>query len=86
MRRPGGYAYSFSPDGAHQEVDTFTCFHCNRVVHVKPKCSPDELGGMCRLCMKMICPACVDLGSCDPFEKKLERIEARDRSLRSYGI
>lgn len=86
MFRPGGYLYSFDPDGVRQEADTFSCHHCNRIVIVKPKCDPDDLGGMCRLCMKMICPSCVDLGQCAPFEKKLEAIEAHDRALRSYGI
>lgn len=86
MRNAGGYAYSFDVGGIRQEVDTFTCFHCNRIVIVKPKCDPADLGGMCRLCEKMICPACVDLGKCDPMEKKLERAEAKDRALRSYGF
>ena len=86
MFKSGGYAFSFDPIGVRQECDTFTCFHCNQVVHVKPKCNPDDLGGMCRLCMKMICPVCVNLGACDPTEKKLERAEARDRALRSYGM
>jgi hypothetical protein len=85
MRNAGGYAFSFSPDGIHQECDTFTCAHCGGIVHVKSKCNPDDLGGMCRLCMKMICPQCVDLG-CTPFEKRLEQVEKRDRILRSYGL
>ena len=86
MRRAGGYAYTFDVGGIRQEADSFTCFHCNRVVIVKPKCDPCDLGGMCRICEKMICPACVDLGKCDPLEKKLERAEAKDRALRSYGL
>jgi hypothetical protein len=85
MRNPGGYAFSFTEFGVQKEMDTFTCFHCNTVVHIKPKCSPDDLGGMCRLCMKMICPKCVDL-PCVPFEKKLDALEKRDRALRSYGV
>lgn len=86
MLRAGGYAFSFDADGIRQEADTFTCGHfCNRVVIVRPKCNPDDLGGMCRICMKMICPACVNLGVCTPLEKGLQREEARDRALRSYG-
>lgn len=85
MLREGGYAVTFDVGGMQNECSTFTCFHCNRIVLVKPKCNPDDLGGTCRLCMKMICPQCVDLG-CTPFEKKLERWEARDRALRSYGV
>lgn len=86
MFRAGGYAFSFDGGGIRQEADTFTCQHCNHIVIVRPKCDPADLGGMCRLCMKMICPKCVDVGTCDPIEKKLERWEARDRALRSYQI
>lgn len=86
MRNAGGYFFSFDPGGVRQEADTFSCGHCCRVVIVKPKCDPCDLGGMCRLCGKMICPTCVDLGKCDPLEKKLERAEAKDRALRSYGL
>lgn len=85
MLKPGGYAFSFDERGVRQECDTFTCAHCNRVVHVYPHCKPDDLGGQCRLCDKPVCPKCVDLG-CTPFEKKLEQVEARDRALRSYQI
>jgi hypothetical protein len=79
MRSPGGYAFTFDPGGIRQEADTFTCFHCNKVVIVKPKCDPTDLGGMCRLCEKMICPDCVNVGSCTPFEKKLDREEKEYR-------
>lgn len=85
MFRPGGYIFSFDAGGVRQEADTFTCCHCQKVVIVKPKCDVDDLGGMCRLCMKMICPACVDQ-PCTPFEKSLEREEARDLARRSYGV
>jgi hypothetical protein len=85
MRRPGGYFFSFDPGGVRQEADTFTCAHCNRVVIVKAKCNPDDLGGMCRLCMKMICPACVDLGACTPFEKQIEAQERAFRLKRMAG-
>lgn len=86
MFRPGGYLYSFDPEGIRQEADTFTCCHCSRVVIVKPKCNPDDLGGMCRLCMKMICPACVAVGHCVPFEKKIEQQEAREYHLRCVEV
>ena len=99
MRNPGGYALIVSPEAAQVtfdglrceeiqsgiiERDTFTCCHCNRIIHVKPMANMDEFGSMCRNCMKMVCPACAD-GSCVPFEKKLEEVEARERILKSYG-
>ena len=66
------------------EFDTFTCKHCCHVVHVKVRQRPEDLGGLCKQCMGLICSECVDKG-CTPFEKQLELVEARDRALRSYG-
>ena len=83
--KQGGYAYSWDADGTRKEVPTFTCHHCNTVVHIEYKCNPDDLGGRCRLCYQDICPKCVD-GPCIPFEKKLDMMEANDRALRSYGL
>jgi len=83
VRNPGGYAVLIDPDKGIVERDTFTCNHCNTVVYIKPKASPDDFGSMCRLCMKMVCRRCANYG-CTPFEKKLEAIEARDRARRSY--
>ena len=83
--KAGGYAYTFDPTGIVQECDTQTCNHCNKVVHIKHKMDPADMGGLCKQCMKFICPKCVGF-SCTPFEKKLEAVEARERALRSYGI
>jgi hypothetical protein len=70
---------------ANHEADTFTCCHCNRIIHVKPFAPMDEFGSMCRNCMKMTCPTCAD-GPCVPFEKRLEESEKRQIALRSYGL
>lgn len=83
MRNPGGWVCITEPDAPVVEMDTFTCGHCNKVVQVKVKASPDELGGYCYCCTKMVCPLCVGKG-CDPFEKKLERMEASYHARRSY--
>lgn len=100
MRNPQGYAVITSPEKARvtfdkmrcedvcagvNERDTFSCVHCNRVVHVRPKASMDEVGSMCRNCMKMVCPKCAS-GPCVPFMKKLELEEKRFQALRSYGL
>lgn len=100
MRRPGGYATVVSPvksivqlDGLRCEEipegtfesDTFSCFHCGRITHVRPRMDPADMGGMCKICYQLICHKCVGHG-CDPFEKKMERAEARERARRSYGI
>lgn len=67
------------------EFDTVRCGHCGRIVHVKARQRPEDIGGLCKQCMRFECPSCVDKG-CTPFEKKLEMAEARDRALRSYGV
>jgi hypothetical protein len=85
MRRAQGYATIIEPGKATIEKDSFTCVHCNSVVFVSPMRDASEVGGFCMLCMKHICSACASTGACDPFEKKLERMEARDRLLRACG-
>lgn len=100
MRKPQGYATIVGADRSvvnldglrceevktsNLEIDTYSCFHCNRVIHVKPMMDPADMGGLCKICMKLICPHCLNQG-CVPFEKKLEMMEDRDRTLRSYGV
>lgn len=84
MRNAQGYACISGPDGT-READTFTCAHDNRVVHVKAGAKPEDIGGLCKSCMRLICPHC--LGQpCVPFLKKIEQEEARYHALRSYGF
>lgn len=83
--KPQGYAMLSDPETGVREADTFTCAHCNHVIHVKPKMRPEDMGGFCRMCMKPVCQECVD-GACVPFEKRLEQEEARYHALRSYGV
>ena len=78
MLRPGGYARIDDPDRALVEFDTFTCAHCNRVTHVKAHARPEDIGGLCKQCMGLICPRCVG-EPCAPFLKRLEDMEARER-------
>lgn len=85
MRNPKGYATLSHPDHAVKEADTFTCFHCNSIRHVKAKQDPTNIGGLCKTCMQLICENCVNKGTCDPFIEKIERWEQRNESLRSYG-
>lgn len=61
------------------EIDTFTCAHCNRVVHVPPHQDAADLGGLCKQCMGLICPRCVDKRTCTPWEKNMAEAEARQR-------
>jgi hypothetical protein len=99
--KPHGYACITSPEESQanldgfqsteihrgaNEFDSMSCAHCNRVVHIKARMRPEDIGGFCRQCMKPICPFCTDKGNCVPFEKRLEQMEKRDRALRSYGF
>jgi hypothetical protein len=68
------------------EIDSFTCHHCNRIVHVLPRCDPANLGGHCKRCDKLICPSCYGKGDCTPWEKAMEKAEASYHARRSYGI
>lgn len=81
-----GYAIIVDPTAPTKEADSITCFHCNAVFFIRAS-SPDfpvDLGGFCRLCYQHICGACADLGKCDPFEAKLERMERMDITRRKY--
>lgn len=71
-------------DGRQFTHPTFTCAHCQHVHEIMIGAPMDW--GYCRRCMAPVCPnpACND--HCDPFEKKLERSEARGRLLRDMGI
>jgi hypothetical protein len=65
---------------------TFTCSHCNSIVIVRPKEDPANLGGHCKICDKLICPHCNAKGGCTPWEKQMERMEARYRFRRDAGL
>ena len=86
MLRANNYSIIFQPDAPPQESDSFTCGHCTRVVFVQPGHRADDLGGLCKQCMSLICPVCVQTGKCDPWEKKMEEMEARSRFLKSAGL
>ncbi len=83
--RQRGFVEVCDPNGIRVEYETFTCAHDGNIVKVPHRAAPDAVGGLCRLCMQMVCPACVAAGKCDPFEKKLERMEDRGRFLREVG-
>jgi hypothetical protein len=99
MRNPQGHATLVGPgyletgkpagpaglrdDG---EADTFTCGHCQFVVHVMPMADPADMGGLCKNCMRLVCPKCHDHGGCTPWEKAIEASEARDRWRRQAGL
>lgn len=71
------------PGQAEVEIRTFTCVHCNGFVMIPAGAAADQCGGFCGLCFAPICGACAKSGKCTPFEKRLEKIEARGRMLDS---
>lgn len=62
------------------ETSYFACAHCNTMVEIKSK---DDPLGFCHKCFYPLCIKCGATNRCEPFEKKLERIEARDRMLKN---
>jgi len=100
MRKPQGYAVIVTPEDAQVnfdglrceniqagsfEVETVSCGHCGRVIHVRPRMDPADMGGLCKQCYRFECPSCVGKG-CSPLEKKLEAMEKKQVALRSYGL
>lgn len=77
MWAPKNYSVVSRPEGGIDERDCFTCGHCQRQVFVPVGQSAFDLGGGCRLCENLICPRCVDLGTCKPWEEKMLEIERK---------
>lgn len=98
--RGAGYATIVEPDRPLQEWDTCTCGHCQRIIFTKPGSAStvyliarptpgqfrEESGAFCRVCMRPVCLSCHNDGRCTPWEKRLERSEARDRLRRATGV
>jgi hypothetical protein len=100
VRKPQGYSVIVAPDQPQVEMDTAQCGHCQKVIFVKPGSGStvyliptrqpgryvEEAGAFCRVCMRPVCLRCHDQGRCTPFERALEKSEARDRLRRSIGL
>lgn len=82
--RSAGYSHYVDGTGRVHEHDTFTCRHCQKLVKVPAFAKPEDVGGLCYVCMAPVCPQCTDKGQCDPFEEKLKREEASYHARRSY--
>lgn len=81
--RKEGYACLVDPDRGTKETDTYSCCHCNRIIHAPVNKKIEEVGDFCRNCMRVHClsPACFE---CIPLLKKIERMEAQAWARRSY--
>lgn len=85
--RTRGFYRNFDEYGRETVVETFTCAHCNKVKRTTEKLpNGQEARGFCHKCMQPVCVECGGSERCDPFEKKLLRMEARGKLLKSMGI
>ena len=74
--RVEGYAVIMDDWGATQEMDTFTCCHCNGIQFIRPGSGTQR--GYCYNCNHPTCgkERCLN---CVPFERMIEEIEGRSR-------
>jgi len=86
------YAAAAGPDGV-EERNAFTCAHCQRIVHVRPRQDPASLGGVCKSCMGLVCPRChgrvVSGDGCTIWEKQMDAMERRferHRAVAAWGL
>lgn len=90
MLRPQGYGIIIDPELPPVEHDTFTCSHCNKIVIVPPGWRPENMPSMCKGCSGYLCLACWNLrmrgADCVTWKQQIDRIEARNQALKSYGV
>ena len=84
--RQFGYTVVSDPSEGKQERDLFTCGHCQQIVTFAPGQMPEDAGGLCKPCGRLICKYCYGLQKCDVFEDKLARMEAKLAFLNSVGL
>ena len=74
--RVEGYAIITDDWGATQEMDTFTCCHCNGIQFIRPGSGTQR--GYCFNCNHPTCgrERCLN---CVPFERMIEEMEGRSR-------
>ena len=86
MSRRFGYLIEQGPGGVANECDTATCGHCQFVMQLPPAPHGQvivRVASPCGMCGKFICDRCHAKGECVPWEKEMERREARARMLRT---
>ncbi len=72
-------------DGRAVEHETFACGHCGAVRVVPHRADPASVGGLCKQCMKLTCPACTAKGRCTPLERRLAERLSTERLLKQVG-
>jgi hypothetical protein len=87
MRRAYGYLQIVDPLCPRSvEYDTLTCAHCQRVMVLRPggvayragdHPPRPSIGKWCISCASTICARCTASGGCEPWQRTMERMEAR---------
>jgi hypothetical protein len=97
MNRAKGYSQIIVPGEATEEIETFTCAHCNRIVRMQKDVTLQGLAmairqgkekrdiRRCHSCDALICPTCIGVPQCQPFEKQLRAYEQRERLILAVG-
>ncbi len=87
MRRANNYSTLTDPSGV-LERDGYTCNHCTCIVHVQPRQRPEDLGGLCKVCMELLCPLCYRRRMagevCQTWEAQMDKMEASARFNREF--
>lgn len=83
-QKPGGVGVYFGPVAA-VEVHTSTCAHCQKITEFPSLRVMHQRVDICRGCMKLVCLNCAG-GVCRPWEREMERQEARRRFFADAGI
>ena len=85
-----GHSTIFDPDQPEWTRDLVACGHCQASIHLVPGTQAMVYlifnvarwawaatpGAFCRTCMSPVCLACHAIGTCMPWEKQMEAMEA----------
>lgn len=83
VRRPSGHAWLSTPEDALSERDTLSCVHCQMTWEIAP--GSGRRRGFCLRCNGPTCGKFACETECVPFERALEKAEARDRLRRQVA-
>jgi hypothetical protein len=84
MSKPLGYAIIQDEWGVITEADTYSCCHCQQVVHIpigpgiKESVNATKQRALCRCCYSPTCGLKECMENCTPFMKMIEASERRE--------